>query len=101
MGTEDCESLHIRMIAHLSDRKRKTTFILDGFALREEGLEIAGCIAEGTVGKTLPPVATGAGVLSIAPRTVAFHKYRMMDELGLKTNAELLQFAIHNNILSA
>ena len=42
-----------------------------------------------------------AAILSVAPRTVAFHKYRMMDELGLKTNAELMQFAINNHILSA
>ena len=40
-------------------------------------------------------------LLFVAPRTVAFHKYRMMDKLGLTSNAELLQFAIHNNILSA
>ena len=41
-----------------------------------------------------------AAILSVAPRTVAFHKYRMMAELGLKTNAALIQFAINNNILS-
>ncbi len=40
-------------------------------------------------------------ILSVAPRTVAFHKYRMMAKLGLKTNAALMQFAIKNNILSA
>ncbi len=42
-----------------------------------------------------------AALLSVAPRTVAFHKYRMMDALGLKTNAALMQFAIKHNILSA
>ncbi len=40
-------------------------------------------------------------LLFVAPRTVAFHKYRMMDKLGLTSNAELMQFAINNNILSA
>ncbi len=40
-------------------------------------------------------------LLFVAPRTVAFHKYRIMDKLGLTSNAELLQFAINNNILSA
>ena len=40
-------------------------------------------------------------ILSVAPRTVAFHKYRMMEELRLTSNAELLQFAIKNNIVSA
>ena len=42
-----------------------------------------------------------AALLSVAPRTVAFHKYRLMGALGLKTNAALMQFAIKNNILSA
>jgi len=35
-----------------------------------------------------------ADILRIAPRTVAFHKYRVMQDLGLKSNAELIQFAI-------
>lgn len=40
-----------------------------------------------------------ADVLKVAPRTVAFHKYRLMEDLGLKTNADLLQFAIKNRIV--
>ena len=39
-------------------------------------------------------------VLNITPRTVAYHKYAMMKELGLKTNAELIQFAIKHDITS-
>jgi DNA-binding NarL/FixJ family response regulator len=42
-----------------------------------------------------------AGVLAITPRTVAFHKYRLMQDLGLKTNAELIRFAIKSRILVA
>jgi DNA-binding NarL/FixJ family response regulator len=34
-----------------------------------------------------------AGVLDISPRTVEFHKYRIMAALGVKTNAELVQQA--------
>jgi DUF2075 family protein len=30
-----------------------------------------------------------ADMLGLTPRTVAFHKYRMMEELGIKTSAEL------------
>jgi DNA-binding NarL/FixJ family response regulator len=41
-----------------------------------------------------------ADFLSVTPRTVAFHKYRIMEELGLKTSAELVQFAIRNRIVS-
>ncbi len=40
-------------------------------------------------------------LLFVAPRTVASHKYRMMDKLGLTSNAELLQFAIKNKIVPA
>jgi DNA-binding CsgD family transcriptional regulator len=40
-----------------------------------------------------------ADILRIAPRTVAFHKYRVMQDLGLKSNAELIQFAIKNRII--
>jgi DNA-binding NarL/FixJ family response regulator len=42
-----------------------------------------------------------AGVLAVTPRTVAFHKYRVMQDLGLKSNAELIQFAIKSRILVA
>ena len=34
-----------------------------------------------------------ANVLKITPRTVAFHKYTIMQELNIKSNAELLTFA--------
>ena len=40
-----------------------------------------------------------ADFLNVTPRTVAFHKYRVMEELGLKTSAELVQFAIKNRIV--
>jgi DNA-binding NarL/FixJ family response regulator len=42
-----------------------------------------------------------ARLLTVTPRTVAFHKYRVMQGLRLKTNAELVQFAIKNRILVA
>lgn len=42
-----------------------------------------------------------ADFLKVAPRTVAFHKYRIMEEQGLKTSADLVQFAIKNRILVA
>jgi len=36
--------------------------------------------------------------LNIAPRTVAFHKYTMMDELGVGSSAELISFAIKHGL---
>ncbi len=40
-----------------------------------------------------------AKILSVTPRTVAFHKYRMMEQLNLKNNADLIQFALRECIL--
>jgi DNA-binding NarL/FixJ family response regulator len=40
-----------------------------------------------------------AAVLRVTPRTVAFHKYRIMRQLNIKTTAELIQFAIKSRIL--
>jgi DNA-binding NarL/FixJ family response regulator len=39
-------------------------------------------------------------ILNLAPRTVAFHKYRMMDQLRLKTSAELVQFAVKVGVVA-
>jgi DNA-binding NarL/FixJ family response regulator len=41
-----------------------------------------------------------ADVLNLTPRTIAFHKYRVMEELELKTNAGLVQFAIKNHMVA-
>ena len=41
-----------------------------------------------------------ADLLNLTPRTVAFHKYRVMEELELKTNAGLVQFAIRNHMVA-
>ncbi len=42
-----------------------------------------------------------AAILSITTRTVEFHKYRIMELLSLKTNAELVQYAVRQGIVSA
>ena len=41
-----------------------------------------------------------ASILNITKRTVAAHKYAVMDLLQLKTNAELVQYAIKHRIIS-
>jgi DNA-binding NarL/FixJ family response regulator len=40
-----------------------------------------------------------AQILSVAQRTVAFHKYRMMEQLQIKTSAELIRFAMQQHIV--
>jgi DNA-binding NarL/FixJ family response regulator len=39
-------------------------------------------------------------ILNLTARTVAFHKYRMMEQLRLKTTAELVQFAVRQGVVS-
>jgi DNA-binding NarL/FixJ family response regulator len=41
-----------------------------------------------------------AAVLKIATRTAEFHKARILEALGLRTTAELVQYAIRNGIIS-
>ena len=39
--------------------------------------------------------------LNVTPRTVAFHKYTMMDQLHLKSSAELSQYAMKSSLAGA
>jgi DNA-binding NarL/FixJ family response regulator len=40
-----------------------------------------------------------AAILDVTPATVAFHKYRMMEQLRLKTSAELVQYAVKRGVV--
>jgi DNA-binding NarL/FixJ family response regulator len=55
--------------------------------------EVLQLLAEG---KSMKEVAS---ILNVTARTVAFHKYRMMEQLNIKTNAELIQYAIRNHFV--
>jgi len=55
--------------------------------------EILQLLAEGMSMKEI------AGILNVKPGTVAFHKYRIMETLGLKTNAELIHYAIKHHLI--
>lgn len=54
--------------------------------------EVVQLLAEG---KSMKQIAS---VLNVTPRTVAFHKYRVMETLHLDTTAQLIQFAIKSKI---
>ena len=41
-----------------------------------------------------------ADTLNVTPRTIAFHKYTMMERLGFKTTAELVQHAVMIGLVS-
>jgi len=55
--------------------------------------EIVQLVAEGRSMKEV------ASILNLAPHTVAFHKYRIMRQLHIKTTAELIQYAIRQHIV--
>ena len=55
--------------------------------------EVLQLLAEGL---SMKEVAT---VLNLTPRTVAFHKYRMMERLKLKSTAELIQYAVKHHFV--
>jgi DNA-binding CsgD family transcriptional regulator len=38
-------------------------------------------------------------ILDISIRTIRFHKYEIMKELGLASNAELVQYAIKHSLI--
>jgi DNA-binding NarL/FixJ family response regulator len=56
--------------------------------------EVMQLLAEGKSAKEI------AKILHISTRTVEFHKYNMMEQLGIKTSAELVHFAIKHGIVT-
>ncbi len=54
--------------------------------------EILQLLAEGRSAKQI------AALLALSARTVEYHKYRMMKELGAATTADLIQFAVKQGI---
>ncbi len=39
-------------------------------------------------------------LLKISPRTVEYHKYRLMEDLKLRSSAELIRYAIKHGLVS-
>ena len=56
--------------------------------------EVLQLVAEGRTMKEI------AATLDVSPRTVESHKYDLMQKLGVKTTAELIQYAIKRSIIS-
>ncbi len=61
--------------------------------LTQRQREVLQLLAEGHSAKEI------ASVLQISPRTVEFHKYLMMKDLGMKTVADLIRYAVNNGIV--
>jgi len=63
--------------------------------LTERQREVLQLLAEGRVMKEV------GGILNMSTRTVAYHKYRIMEVLGAKSNAELVKYAVRSHIVAA
>jgi DNA-binding NarL/FixJ family response regulator len=57
--------------------------------------EVLQLLAEG---RSMKEVGT---LLNLTARTVAFHKYRIMERLHIKTNAELVKYAMREHLVSS
>ena len=62
-------------------------------ALTRRQREVVQLLAEGKTAKEI------ADVLGVSTRTVEFHKYEMMQSLGIQNSAELIHFAIKHGIV--
>jgi len=82
--TRDTVDFLLRTGAVYSEEKRIST--------RQS--EVLQLLAEG---KSMKEIAY---MLHLKPGTVAFHKYRVMEVLGIKTNAELIEYALKHHIIA-
>jgi DNA-binding NarL/FixJ family response regulator len=76
----------VEALQHTADRK-------PGEDLTPRQREVLQLLAEGRSMKEV------ASLLNLTPRTVAFHKYQMMEQLKVKSTAELIQYAVKHHIV--
>jgi len=76
-------------------RRTEARLVDEDERLTERQREVLQLLAEGKVMKEI------ADILNMTTRTVAFHKYRMMEALGAKSNAELVRYAVRHHIVAA
>ena len=63
-----------------------------GATLSDRQKRILALLVQGKIAKEI------ASELEISRKTVEYHKYKMMHQLGLKSTAELIQFAVKNGL---
>jgi DNA-binding NarL/FixJ family response regulator len=61
--------------------------------LTDRQIEVLQLLAEGKSMKE------AAAVLNLSTRTVAFHKYRIMENLQLRNDAEVVQYAVRHHVI--
>jgi DNA-binding NarL/FixJ family response regulator len=80
-------------VDYLRWERKKPTAETERLTVRQR--EVLQLLAEGRIMKEV------ADVLKMTTRTVAFHKYRIMQELGAKSSADLVRYAVRNHIVAA
>jgi DNA-binding NarL/FixJ family response regulator len=75
-------------------RRQDKELVEEGERLTVRQREVLQLLAEGKVMKEV------GSILNMTTRTVAYHKYRIMEVLGAKSNAELVKYAIRNHIVA-
>jgi DNA-binding NarL/FixJ family response regulator len=78
-----------------SFRWRNKKLINEEERLTQRQREVLQLLAEGKVMKEV------SSILNMSTRTVAYHKYRMMEVLGAKSTAELVKYAVRNHVIAA
>ncbi|HYI97048.1 MAG TPA: response regulator transcription factor [Bryobacteraceae bacterium] len=86
------ESLKNEALSELLNQTRR--HLKETIELTGRQREVLQLLVEGKSAKEI------AAVLNISPRTVETHKYQMMDDLGVKTSAQLVQYAIRHGLAS-
>lgn len=76
-------------------RRQNEELVEEGERLTERQREVLQLLAEGKAMKEV------ADVLNMAIRTVAFHKYRIMEVIGAKSNADLIRYAVRSHLITA
>jgi DNA-binding NarL/FixJ family response regulator len=76
-------------------RRQDKELVAEAELLTARQREVLQLLAEGKVMKEL------GDILHMTTRTVAYHKYRMMEVLGAKSNAELVKYAVRNHMVAA
>jgi DNA-binding NarL/FixJ family response regulator len=86
------ESLREAVMQGLSSRSKTYRSPLDMLTTRQR--EVLQLLAEGLQAKDI------AFRLNVSRKTVEFHKYRIMGELGLRTTAEIIRYAARHGIVT-
>jgi DNA-binding NarL/FixJ family response regulator len=76
-------------------RNQHKNMVNEDERLTQRQREVLQLLAEGKVMKEV------SNILNMSTRTVAYHKYRMMEVLGAKSTAELVKYAVKNHIVAA